>query len=461
MIKLLHLSDIHLGSGFSHGRVNPQTGLNTRLEDFVQTLGRCIDRALAESVDLVLFGGDAFPDATPPPLVQEAFAREFCRLVAAQIPTVLLVGNHDQHAQGQGGASLCIYRTLGVPGFIVGDRLETHRIETRNGPVQVITLPWLTRSMLLTRPETEGLSLAAVNQLLIDRLRVALEGEIRSLDPDVPTVLLGHLMVDTARYGAERFLAVGKGFTVPLSLLTRDCFDYVALGHVHRHQVLCQSPWVVYPGSIERVDFSEEKEDKGFMLVTLARRQTQAQFCPLPVRRFLTIQVDLSSADDPQATLLAAIAPDQVQDAVVRLMYQLRPEQLSAIDNRALHDALAIAHSYTIEPELVSQWARSRVPELGVGGNIDPLDALRAYLDSRADLQELAPDLLATAQAMLDANGADQAAEQGEKWVAVASGMLQGPPAEAALSPPGSLAMPSPPPETDTREGRETQLRLL
>ncbi len=402
MIKLLHLSDIHLGSGFSHGRVNPQTGLNTRLEDFVQTLTRCIDRALAEPVDLVLFGGDAFPDATPPPLVQEAFAQQFCRLVTAQIPTVLLVGNHDQHAQGQGGASLCIYRTLGVPGFVVGDRLETHRLSTLHGPVQIITLPWLTRSMLLTRPETEGLSLVAVNQLLIDRLRIALEGEIRGLDPDVPTVLLGHLMVDTARYGAERFLAVGKGFTVPLSVLTRDCFDYVALGHVHRHQVLSQNPWVVYPGSIERVDFSEEKEDKGFVLVDLVRGQTQMQFCPLPVRRFLTIQVDLTSGDDPQAMLLAAIVPEQVQDAVVRLIYQVRAEQLATIDNSAIHAALAIAHSYTIQPELVSELVRSRLPELGVGVNIEPLAALKAYLNNRDDLQELAPDLLATAQVMLN-----------------------------------------------------------
>ncbi|HHP7245089.1 MAG TPA: exonuclease subunit SbcD, partial [Elainellaceae cyanobacterium] len=122
MIKILHLSDIHLGSGFSHGQINSETGLNTRLEDFVNTLGRCIDRAIAEPVDLVLFGGDAFPDATPPPIVQQAFARQFRRLVDAEIPTVLLVGNHDQHAQGQGGASLCIYRTLGVPGFVVGDR---------------------------------------------------------------------------------------------------------------------------------------------------------------------------------------------------------------------------------------------------------------------------------------------------------------------------------------------------
>ncbi|HBE53928.1 MAG TPA: exonuclease sbcCD subunit D, partial [Cyanobacteria bacterium UBA11369] len=213
MIKILHLSDIHMGSGFSHGKINSQTGLNTRLEDFVNTLSRCIDRAIEEPVDLVLFGGDAFPDATPAPLVQEKFASQFRRLADADIPAVLLVGNHDQHAQGQGGASLCIYRTLGVPGFVVGDRLETHTIQTRNGAVQIITLPWLTRSTLLTRKETEGLSLADVNDLLIKRLEPALEGEIRRLDPNIPTVLLAHLMADRANLGAERFLAVGKGFT--------------------------------------------------------------------------------------------------------------------------------------------------------------------------------------------------------------------------------------------------------
>ena len=74
MIKILHLSDIHMGSGFSHGKVNPETGVNTRLEDFVKTLSLCIDRAIAEPVDLVLFGGDAFPDATPAPYIHEAFA---------------------------------------------------------------------------------------------------------------------------------------------------------------------------------------------------------------------------------------------------------------------------------------------------------------------------------------------------------------------------------------------------
>ena len=402
-MKILHLSDIHLGSGFSHGRINPHTGLNTRLEDFVKTLSHCIDRAIAEPVDVVLFSGDAFPDATPPPYVQEAFARQFRRLADADIPTVLLVGNHDQHSQGNGGASLCIYRTLAVPGFVVGDSICTHRLTTRRGDIQVITLPWLTHSTLLTRPETEGLSLAEVNYLLIKRLEPVLEAEIRRLDPGIPTVLLGHLMADRANLGAERFLAVGKGFTIPLSMLIRPEFDYVALGHVHKHQNLNKTndPPIVYPGSIERVDFSEEKEDKGYVLVELEKGQVEWQFCPLPARPFCTIEVDVSE-EDSQAAILAAIAKKEIKDAVVRLIYKVSSEQLDSIDTSALHQSLQPAHSYTIRPELISQLARPRLPQLGVGHSLDPLEALSTYLNSREDLKDITTDMLEAAQRLLN-----------------------------------------------------------
>ncbi|AVH72399.1 exonuclease subunit SbcD [Nostoc sp. 'Lobaria pulmonaria (5183) cyanobiont'] len=415
MIKILHLSDIHMGSGFSHGRINPATGLNTRLEDFVNTLSICIDRALTDTVDMVIFGGDAFPDATPPPYVQQAFASQFRRLMDANIPTVLLVGNHDQHSQGQGGASLNIYRTLGVPGFVVGDALTTHCIQTRNGKVQVITLPWLTRSTLMTRQETEGLSLAEVNQLLTERLRVVIEGEIRRLDPDVPTILLAHLMADNATLGAERFLAVGKGFTLPLSLLTRPCFDYVALGHVHRHQNLNKSnnPPVIYPGSIERVDFSEEKEDKGYVMLELERGRAEWEFCPLTVRTFRTIEVDVSKADDPQAVLMKAIAKYNIQDAVVRLIYKLRSEQMDLIDSSSLHTALSPAHTYTIQAELLSQLARPRIPELSASSSIDPMEALKTYLNNREDLKDIATSMMDAAQKLL--------ADEVEVWLETAT----------------------------------------
>lgn len=412
MVSVLHLSDIHLGSGFVHGRMNPETGLNTRLEDFVATLSRCIDRAIAEPADLVLFGGDAFPDATPPPLVQQAFAGQFRRLADAGIPTVLLVGNHDQYAQGQGGASLCIYRTLGVPGVIVGDRLDTHRFDTAGGPIQVVTLPWLTPSVLLTRPEMEGLSMAQVNEQLLERLRVALEGEIRRLDPEIPTILLAHLMTDTATFGAEKFLAVGRGFNVPMAMLARPCFNYVALGHVHKHQILCESPPVVYPGSIERVDFSEAEEAKGYIWATVTADQTRVEFCPLPVRPFLTIKQDLTQVEQPQEKLLAAIAKHDIQAAVVRLMYSVRPDQIDELDNTALYEALSAAHTYTIHPQIVSQQSRSRLPELTPSSSLDPIAALQSYLNNREDLADLAADMTAAARSLMEDTPFEQVSER-------------------------------------------------
>jgi exonuclease SbcD len=401
MVKVLHLSDIHLGSGYTHGHLNPITGLNTRFEDFVATLAHCIDRAISEPVDLVLFGGDAFPDATPAPYLQQAFAQQFCRLVAAGIPTVLLVGNHDQHQQGAGGASLSIYRSLLVPNIIVGDTLATHRIHTAGGDVQVLTLPWLNRSTLMTRSETDGLSMTEVSAVLLDRLRTALEGEIRQLDPTLPAILLGHLMADTATYGAEKFLAVGKGFTVPLNLITRDCFSYIALGHVHKHQVLCKKPLTLYPGSIERVDFSEESEPKGFVLVEVDVEQASHEFCPVPARAFRTVEINLCESTVPQEDLLTAIHRAEIQDAVVRVIYHIRREQVDLVQDSGLNEALRSAHSYTISANLITQVSRSRLPELGIGSTITPLEALQAYLSNRDDLRDLEGPILQAAQALM------------------------------------------------------------
>ncbi len=400
MLKILHLSDVHLGTT-THGKINPQTGMNTRIEDFANSLKLCIDRAIADTVDLVLFTGDAFPDATPPPLVQQAFAEQFRRLADAHIPAVLLVGNHDLFAQGQGGSSLTIYRSLAVPKLIVGDRLTTHHITTKNGAIQVITLPWLTKSALLTRQDTAGLSAADIDSLFLNRLGVVLEAEIRQLDPHIPAILMVHGMIDSATYGIERFLSTGKGFYLPLSLLARPAFSYVALGHVHRHQCLCSDPPVVYAGSIERVDFSEEKEVKGYCWLEIdEQNRAEWQFCPLPTRPFVTMRCDLREESEPQKQLLETIRRDLREGAIARLIFQIRPEQLPAIDEPELHRAMAIAHSYSINPEVISDSSRVRVSELSPMAILDPISALRTYLTTREDLQGVAEELVAMAEAL-------------------------------------------------------------
>ncbi|MDX1976296.1 MAG: exonuclease subunit SbcD [Pseudanabaenaceae cyanobacterium bins.68] len=402
MIKVLHFADIHLGT-LTHGKVNPQTGINSRLEDFERCLQICIDRAVDQPADIVLFGGDAFPDATPSPQVQQLFASQFRRLADAEIPTVLLIGNHDRHSQASN--SLDIFRSLAVPGFVVGDRLQTHKIATRNGEIQVTCLPWLTRSTLLTKAETDGLSLEAVGKVLLDRLHLVLEAEIRQLDPEIPAILLAHAMVDRATMGAERFLAAGTGFTLPLNLLARPEFSYVALGHVHKHQVLHQDPPVVYPGSIERVDFGEEHEAKGYMWVEIDQTKCEFHFCALPARPFITITADLSQLEQPhqaQAQLLAAIAQADIPGAIARLVYKIKPEHQPLLDLTEIHHALAITHTYTISPQIAASPSRLRLGNQDLSPILNPYAALQLYLNTRPDLQAQAPELLAAAQALLE-----------------------------------------------------------
>jgi len=164
---------------------------------------------------------------------------------------------------------------------------------------------------------------------------------------------------------------------------------------------------VVYPGSIERVDFSEEKEDKGYVMVELERGSAKWEFYPLPARIFHTIEVDVSKAEDPQAAIMKAIAKYNIEDAVIRLIYKLRSEQLDLIDNAALHKLLTPAHTYTIQPELVSQLARPRVPELSASNSIDPIEALKTYLNNREDLKDIATSMLEAAHKLLAADEED------------------------------------------------------
>ena len=432
VIKILHLSDIHMGSGLAYGSINPTTGINTRLEDFAATLAHCIDRAISDAVDLVLFGGDAFPDATPPPLHQDLFAAQFQRLARAGIPTVLLVGNHDQYGQTQAGSSLSIYRTLGVEGFVVGDRLQTVTLSTRRGAVQVTTLPWLTPSGLLAKTDVAevGSRQAQTSQTkdwsqdlhaqLLQRLQVALEGEARQLDPQIPAILLAHCMVDSARYGSERHLAVGKGFTVPLRLLAHRAYQYVALGHVHKHQVLCHQPLMLYPGSPERVDFGEEEETKGFVLAQVSCRGASYEFIPLPSRPFRTLRLDLShesSGLTVQTKLLQAIQAAPIEGSIVRLIYRIWPHQTDSIDMAALHEAMSPAFSYTIAPDVISR-EHTRLPGLDPAHQ-EPLETLERYLQTRPDLGSLRGEMVKAAQDLMQGSlalTAEDAASPAEDW---------------------------------------------
>ncbi len=342
MIKLLHFADLHLGVE-NYGRLDPATGLSTRLMDFLRAYDQVVDYALENDISLVVFAGDAYKTRDPSPTYQREFARRIRRLSAAGIPTVLVAGNHDTpHAVGR-ATTVQIFATLEVENVYVAKKPEVINIETKDGPVQVVALPWVTRSALLARDEYKNKNLEEINQLILDRITNIVEGTdglISQLDRTVPTILAAHATVQGAVYGSERSVMLGQEVILPPSLARNPAFDYVALGHIHKHQVLYEQPPVIYSGSIERIDFGEEREDKGFVVAEVERGRASWQFVKTDARPFVTIKVDVQS-DDPTAEILEAIAAREIEDAVVRIIIRMTAEKEPLINEGEIRRALA------------------------------------------------------------------------------------------------------------------------
>jgi exonuclease SbcD len=281
-----------------------------------------------------------------------------------------------------------IFDTLAVKNVTVASRPGTYNIQTKGGAVQITALPWLRRSALLSREETKNLTLEQVNQQMQAALAQAISNQAAALDPSLPAILAAHVSVGAAKAGSESMMAIGQEPVLLLSNIALPAFDYVALGHIHKRQVLTENPPVVYSGSLERVDFSEEKDEKGFYVVDIepgaAGRKVTYEFHPVKARRFLTIDIALEQADtDPTAIVLGAISgqPEAINDAIVRLNISLPSPIEGQLRYHEIREALNPAHFFTIAREI------QRETRLRLGnqpaGEITPLAALKAYLETQ------------------------------------------------------------------------------
>ena len=401
-IRLLHFADLHVGME-NYGKLDPRTGVNQRVLDFLHRFDDLIDYGLEREVDLVIFGGDAYKRRAPNPTYQRAFARRVKKLADAGVTVILLVGNHDLPAMAQKASSIDIFHTLSVPNVVVGRVEEVHKIETRRGAVQVVTVPYPVRSRLLSRPEYRGLSMADLDQALRQVVTDLVEALKAELDPDLPTVLSGHFSVSGAVWGSERGVMLGRDVVVPKSALADPAFDYVALGHIHKHQNLTQddlgAPPVVYAGSLERIDFGEEGQPKGFCWVELARGATSWEFIEVKARPFVTVRADVRADDDPTQTVLDAIARHDVADAVVRLIVQTTPETQARLRDKEIEKALAPANYLAAFVKETERPGRVRLggasPE-----SLTPAQLLARYLESKNTSPERTKTLLQHAEAI-------------------------------------------------------------
>lgn len=387
MPKMLHLADIHIGME-NYGRTDPATGLNTRLIDYLQRLDEALDYALAtEPVDLVLIAGDIYKNRTPNPTHQREFARRLNRLVRAGLPVLLLTGNHDVPLASGRAHSVEIFDALELHGVTIASRMRSFTLETRGGPVQVLAIPWLNRQALLTKDDMQGLPMSALDDEMVHKVSGWIEAAAARLDPAVPTVLTFHGTLAGATYSSERALLLGHDLVLPRSVVAQPGVDYIALGHIHKHQTIGSEPPAVYPGSLERIDFGEEHETKGFVVVDLVKGATTWKFVEVAARPFVTVEVDVTAAPDPLERVLHAIERKRLSGAVARVQITCTAQQRPHLAERTIREALDAAGAHVVGAVAfeVERTTRGRFAELAgeLGGGLTPRRALELYLSSK------------------------------------------------------------------------------
>ncbi|MFZ5954276.1 MAG: metallophosphoesterase family protein [Candidatus Dependentiae bacterium] len=387
VIRFIHTADIHFGME-NYGKIDPKTGIHTRLLDFERAFNFCIDVAIEQNVDFFLFAGDAYKTAHPSPTQQKLFLKCLLRLFKANIPVVMVIGNHDNPLSFGKAHSLDIFADLPLNGFHVFAKPGIITLQTKNGPCSIVGMPWPTRNTLSLGTQLLK-SGSHITQYISQAVADIIKDLASQVDQTIPAVLVGHLTVSSGIFsGSEKRAIYGTDPILLPSQLAISPFDYVALGHLHRFQDLNSgnNPPIVYSGSLERVDFGERKEEKGFCLVTLNNKQkTTYEFIKTPTRPFIQIEVHLVPDKDQTKQILEKLETYTITDAVIKILYHIPTAQQDSVDLRVIHRACNSAMYVVGIIPVRKPETRERRTQVAVDMSLETI--LDAYFSSRPDYQ--------------------------------------------------------------------------
>lgn len=384
-MKIIHFADTHVGIE-NRGSIDQETGINVRTLDILDGIDAMIDLAIEEDVDIALFAGDAFHRHSPPQNYVNEFGKRILRL-SKHCPVVLLVGNHDIPGIIR-ASSLEIYKTLEVDNVIVARNCELLKIETKSGILQIAAVPYPSKGWLSLK---DSKATEPMHVLLKKEVSTRIKKMAKEIDKSLPAVLLGHFTAEGSQYGSERSMMISAADSaVSLEELTLPVWDYVALGHIHKHQDISNGvkgvPPVVYAGSIDRVDFGEEKDPKGFVLITIENKQTTWEFIDVDARPFKTLEYAMGGKNIT-SKIIEKMSAKNLEGTVVRVI--ITPEnEISrlSVDEAEIRDYLLnekkvfLVNSFTVRRTEESIRDKVNVEGMEINSSMTMEEILTSYL---------------------------------------------------------------------------------
>ena len=302
-IKIGHLADLHVSETMPSGGkivIDPQTGMNERLLDMHRCISFAVDRMIEEKCRVALI---TEPTEThqPTPNEERYLLASILRLTEKGIPVIVEPGNHGISKNPKDSSALAFLQ--GRPNVFVVEKptvlyLEGNTLRdapSENWPhadcAKIFVLPFPSRAILNGR--AEGLSIEEQNKAASAALRTIVASFRGETDNRVPNILMAHLTVIGATGAENPEMTKYDPYLYPEDF---EGFDYVALGHIHIHQKVAANAH--YAGSLDRNDFNEEGDEKGFIIASFEGRTPKVDFIQTPAREFRTITTDFFGDPD-------------------------------------------------------------------------------------------------------------------------------------------------------------------
>ncbi|OEE57381.1 exonuclease subunit SbcD [Vibrio splendidus] len=297
-MKILHTSDWHLGQNFyNKSRKNEH-------ERFLQWL---LEQVTEHDIDAIIVAGDIFDTSTPPSYAREMYNKFVVDSNKVGCQLVLLGGNHDSVSVLKETQQLLKYMGADViPNTNEDHATQVVELKGKNGDVEalVCAIPFIRpRDVLTSQAGVTGVERQkqlgdAIKQHYQSVYDAAVEKRATFENSEhMPIIATGHLTA----MGVQQSDSVRDIYVGNLDGFAADGFpdaDYIALGHIHRPQVVAKREYIRYCGSPIPLSFDELKSQKQVCVVEFVEGERTISQLPVPTFQPLAeIKGDLSEIE--------------------------------------------------------------------------------------------------------------------------------------------------------------------
>ena len=316
-MKILHTSDWHLGQNFF---------TKSRKEEHQGFIDWLLQQVATEQVDAVIIAGDIFDTGTPPSYAREMYNQFVVDMQQLNCVLVVLGGNHDSVSTlNESKQILACLNTFVVAstGIAIDEQVFTIPDKLGQPGAILCAVPFIrARDMLQSAAGETGLQKRqalgdAIKQHYHTLYHIALlkQKEQKANGINIPIIATGHLTA----LGVSQSESVRDIYIGTLDGFAADGFppaDYIALGHIHKPQIVAKSEHIRYCGSPIPLSFDELGTQKQVMLVEFSGAQrTSLQPISIPIfQPMLVIKGDLAKIEKALQQLNADATADTKVD---------------------------------------------------------------------------------------------------------------------------------------------------